>query len=57
MQWTIDEEELGKLVKKSGITRRMLEEITKGSWRDMFLSPNMAAYIKIIGLLEDNDSK
>lgn len=35
----------------------MLEEITKGSWRDMFLSPNMAAYIKIIGLLEDNDSK
>ena len=53
----IDEEEFGKLVKVSGLTLKMLEEITKVSWGDMLLSPDMVAYIKAIGLLEDNDSK
>ena len=28
----IDEQEFGKLVKKSSMTRRILEEITDGSW-------------------------
>lgn len=51
----IDDEEFGKLVKESGLTRRMLEEITDGSWGDMFLSPDLTAYIKAKGLLEDND--
>ena len=49
----IDEEEFGKLVKESGLTRRMLEEITDGSWGDMFLSPDLTAYIKAKGLLND----
>lgn len=50
----IEEDEFGKLVKESGLTRRMLEEITDGSWGDMFLSPDLTAYIKAKGLLEDN---
>lgn len=46
----IDDEEFGKLVKDSGLTRRILEEITDGSWGDMFLSPDLTAYIKAKGL-------
>lgn len=49
----IDEKEFGKLVKESGLTRKMLEEITDGSWGDMFLSPDLTAYIKAKGLLND----
>lgn len=52
----MDEEEFGKLVKKSSMTRRILEEITDGSWGDMFLSADLTAYIKAKGLLEDNDN-
>lgn len=48
----IDEEEFCKLVKDSGLTRKMLEEITDGSWGDMFLSPDLTAYIKAKGLLK-----
>lgn len=49
----IDEEEFGKLLKKSGLTRRMLEVITDGPRGDMFLSLDLLAYIKAKGLLED----
>lgn len=48
----IDEKEFSKLVKESGLTQKMLEEITDGSWGDMFLSPDLTAYIKAKGLLD-----
>lgn len=51
----IDEKEFGKLVKESGLTLKMLEEITDGSWGDMFLSPDLTAYIKAKGLLDKRE--
>lgn len=41
------------MLKKSGLTRRMLEVITDGPRGDMFLSFDLLAYIMAKGLLED----
>lgn len=42
--------EYSKLVK-----RRMLDEIADSSWGDMFLSPDLTAYIKAKGMLDERE--
>lgn len=58
----ITEDEFITLVKKSGLTRQVFEELTSHPMGDMFLSPALAAYIRAknifdaieIDTLEDN---
>ena len=58
----ITEDEFITLVKKSGLTRQTLEDLTSHPMGDMFLSPALAAYIRAknifdaieIDTLEDN---
>lgn len=52
----ISKEEFETLIKSTGLTKEMFEELTGGNWGDMFLSPNLTAYIKAKGLLNGESS-
>lgn len=47
----ITEEEFKKLVKDTGLTNDLIDELTNGFWGEMYLSSDIAAYIKAKGLL------
>lgn len=48
----ITEEEFKKLVKGTGLTNDLIDELTNGFWGEMYLSSDIAAYIKAKGLLD-----
>ena len=48
----ITEEEFCQLVKKSGLTGEVFRSLTSCGLGDMFLSPELAAYIKAKGIFE-----
>lgn len=49
----ITEEEFKKLVKDTGLTNDLIDELTNGFWGEMYLSSDIAAYIKAKGLLDE----
>ena len=49
----ITEGEFKCLVENSGLTKEVFEELTGGYWGDMFISPDLAAYIQAKNLLDE----
>lgn len=49
----ITEEEFKKLIKNTGLTSAMIEELADSYWGKMFLSSDIAVYIKAKGLLDE----
>lgn len=49
----ITEEDFKKLVKSTGLTIDLIENLTHDFWGEMFLASDMAAYIRAKGLLND----
>ena len=49
----ITEDEFKGLVKNSGLTNEVFKELTGGFWGDMFISPDLAAYIQAKNLFDE----
>ena len=49
----ITDDEFKKLIKDTGLTYGMIEEMTDSYWGKLYLSPGIAAYIKAKGLLDE----
>lgn len=49
----IDDKEFAALFKNSGLTKKVFVALTNAEWRDMFLSPDLTAYIKAKSLLDE----
>lgn len=52
----ISEEEFKNLIRNTGLSKEMFEDLTGGYWGDMYLSPDLTAYIKAKGLLNGESS-
>lgn len=49
----ITENEFKKLIKDTGLTYSMIERLTDSYWGELYLSPDIAAYIKAKGFLDE----
>lgn len=52
----IFEEEFKNLIRNTGLSKEMFEDLTGGYWGDMYLFPDLTAYIKAKGLLNGESS-
>lgn len=48
----ISEDEFKNLLQNTGLTREIFKELTGGNWGDMYLSPDLTAYINAKGFLD-----
>lgn len=51
----IDEKEFITLVRKTGLSRQVFEELTSSPMGDMFLDPSLTAYLRAKNILEKDD--